>query len=415
MSERKQNFVRQWMDRAKDKFDMSGREVQAIMQKANIQNLDSKNDIATISRYLAANKPKPEPKPTPKPNPKDEARASGQVGPAYVTPDKTQGQVTSAVQPSPALGTTTREEYAAGGGGNIPARQPIIDRAVQQTGLSEASIRGIAADIGIANLDTNNDIRAIRNEIEKRETSRVESSPTYTSQVDQYNTLKDNFDKTTNDLTKYKGDYETLTSDYGDLERDYLDAQKDIEDFETNIGRYRDDISDYKDQISTFETDLAKYRTDYLGLSDKYQSALTGNQSLMRERDEAKRKFEEQSAAFEQAKGERDQYREAQVGAQLSGLRGGATVGGGNQSSYGTGGLASGRTGFSSSRKNRDQELADYFVQQGGATDSVLARDTPVVELMDRRRQGSGGASGQARSMTSGAGSGSYYASRFGG
>ena len=390
MSEKNSNnFVRQWMDRAKDKFDMSGREVQAVMRKANIQNLDSKNDIATISRYLKNNSPKAAPTPTPAPAP---------------TPT-----------PTPTPSTTTREEYAAGGGQDIPAKQPIIERAVQQTGLSEASVRGIAADLGIGNLDTNNDIRAIRNEIEKRETSRVESSPTYASQVDQYNTLKSDYDKTTSDLTTAVGAYNRLTADYGDLEKDYLDAQKNLETFEDNIGQYRDDITDYKSQINTFETDLAKYRTDYLGLSDKYQTALTGNQSLMRERDEAKKRFEEQSAAFEQAKGERDQYREAQVGAQLSGLRGGATAGGGNQSSYGTGGLTSGRTGFSSSRKNRDQELADYFVQQGGATDSVLARDTPVVELMDRRRQGSGGAPGQTRSMTSGAGSGSYYASRFGG
>ncbi len=239
--------------------------------------------------------------------------------------------------------------------------------------MSAANVKGIAKDIGIRSFDSDNDIRQVKAEIAKREETRVASSPTYTTQVESYNELKDDYDKANEELTTANTAVTTLTTDY-ETARTERDKYKD------DIDDYKDDIDDYKRRIEGYESDIGRYKTDFSTLTTQYQDALKGNQDLVAARDKAEQQFRDQTAAYEAAKGERDRYREAQVGAQLSGLRGGATSGGGNQTSYGSGdgNLASGRTGYSSARQDRDKGLADYVRQQGGATDSVLNREGPL-------------------------------------
>ena len=356
--------AREYMNKAKQKFGMSESQVRNLMKKANIRDLDSNNDIRGMQRVLDREKPKP----------------------------------TQSNKPTPATINSA------------------VNRAVEQTGLSAANVKGIAKDIGIQSFDSDNDIRQVKAEIAKREETRVTSSPTYTTQVDSYNTLKDDYDKANEELTTANTAVTTLTTNYGKLETDYKTARAERDKYKDDVKTYKDDIDDYKNRIKGYESDIGRYRADFSNLSSQYQDALKGNQELVAARDKAEQQFRDQTAAYEAAKGERDRYREAQVGAQLSGLRGGATSGGGNQTSYGGGGgdLASGRTGYSSARQDRDRGLADYVREQGGATDSVLNREGPVVQLIGRSQRSAGAASGQPRRMTSGAGTGSYYASRFG-
>ena len=344
-----------YLNRAKDKFDMSSNQVRSLMSKAGVRTLDSQNDLRKMDQYLKEqNKPSPSPQPS------------------------------------------------------------AVNRAVEQTGLSAANVQGIAKDIGIRTFDSDNDIRQVQEEIDKREEDRITSSTTYTTQVDNYNTLKDDYDKTNEELTTANTAVGTLTTNYGQLEKDYKTAQTERDSYKEFADEYKGEIDTYKSQIEGYQGDINRYKTDFSNLTSQYQEALRGNQDLVTARNEAEAKFREQTAAYEAAKSEADRYREAQVGAQLSGLRGGATAGGGNQTSYGGGSLASGRTGYTSSSQDSDRGLADYIREQGGATDSVLNREGPVVQLIGRGQQGSGAASGQPKRMTSGAGSGSYYASRFG-
>tara|TARA_B100000085_G_scaffold205297_3_gene188880 strand:- start:2739 stop:3665 length:927 start_codon:yes stop_codon:yes gene_type:complete len=298
---------KKWLDKAKDAFDMSGKEVRTLMRKANIQDLDSQNDIRTMRKYLKeqeASKPAPSPSPAPAPTP------------------------TPAPAPTPAPTPAQPEAEPE------PAPQPA-------------------------------------------------------------------------------------TTGY-DWKSAYEDKKEDYEDLDAKIGGLKDDLTKATTEISTLKGDVNKYKgyeTNFNRLSGLYDDVVSGNTTLTTERDDALKKLETQAAVLEEAQAERDRYREQSVNQQLAGIRGGATSGGANQSSYASSGsLASGRVGYSSAREqSRDKELADYFMQEGGATDSVLDRG-PVVELIDRQTgRGASSSGGRSRSMTTGAGTGSYYASRFGG
>lgn len=284
--------AKKWLRKAKDKFNMSGKQVRRLMRKAGVKDLDSRNDIRTMNRYLKEQN-KPDPTPDPKSDPK---------------PDPT---------PTPTPTTPT---------------------------------------------------------------------PTPTQ-----------------DGVDYKALYERQRKDYDSLQGDLRSATGDL-------GRYAGQISGFQNQISGYKNEIGR-------LTGLYEGAVKGNKTITAERDDLQKRFDAQTAEYEQAKSDADTYRERSVGQQLAAIRGGATTGGANQTSYAGGDLASGRTGYSSSKQDRDKGLADYVVEQGGATDSVLNREGPVVQLMDRRarRASRRRNRGQARSMTSGAGTGSYYASRFGG
>ena len=242
-------------------------------------------------------------------------------------------------------------------------------------------------------------------------------SKEYKSLNDKYTDLKDDYDKKAGAYDQKVTDYTTLTTNFGTISSENQKLRDSNEDYRDKIGGYETKISGYKDTIGGYDSKISKYKTDFSDLTDKYEGVVKSNTTLTSERDEAKKAMEAQSAAYESAKSERDLYREFSVGEQLAGLRGGATYGGANQTSYGSGDLASGRSGYSSSTQERDKGLADYVMQEGGATDSVLNREGPVVQLMGgNRRRGRGqSVTQEVAGRTSSGGTGSYYASRFGG
>ena len=292
---------KRWLEKAQNKFGLSKKGVRNLMRKAGVKDLDSRNDIQTMNRYIKnRDKPAPAPAPTPAPAPSPEP--------------------TPAPTPAPA-----------------PAPAP---------------------------------------------------TPTPAATESPYKTL-------------------------------YEDKKEQYDKVSGNLTKAREDIGRYTTKISGYETSIGKYKTDVERLTNQYETAVKGTKTLTTERDDLQKKFDTQTAEFEQMKSEAKADRELSINQQLAGIRGGATAGGSNQTSTGTGGigdLSSGRTGYSSSKQDRDKGLADYIMEQGGATDSVLNREGPVVQLMGRRDRER--APAQARrggqSRATGAGTGSYYASRFG-
>ena len=335
MSSQARAKAREYMNRAKDRFNMSESQVKDLMNKAGIKNLDSSNDIRQMNAEYQASQNN-------RPNQNNQANQNSR-------PQGTMGD-------------------------------PIIGQIVGTSGLSTGNIRGIADELGIVSIDSQNDINQIQAVIDSRNEDNIIASEPYTTLVDDYNTLSDDYTNVTNELTNYG----------------------------SQISGYEDQIRGFQDQIGGYETQIGQYKTDFDELTGRYEGAIS-------ERDDYMQRFSEQSDLYEQARAEADTYREQAVGRQLSGLRGGATSGGANQSSYGTSGsLASGRSGYSSSTRNREKGLADYVVEKGGLTDSVLKREGPVVEQLQGRDSSAAPSGGQRRGQTPSAGTGSYYASRFG-
>lgn len=173
----------------------------------------------------------------------------------------------------------------------------------------------------------------------------------------------------------------------------------------------RDQRNQYKSQVEGFNDQIANYTNQVNTLTGQYQSALQDAQANAKARDDFERQFQKASADYQAARAEADQYREEAVGQQLRAVRSGSTVGGANQTQNLTGGLASGRTGYSSDEGDISK-LAESMRAQGGLTDSVLSREGPVVQQLTR----GGGQAGKsaAKGTSSAAGTGSYYSSRFG-
>ena len=119
--------------------------------------------------------------------------------------------------------------------------------------------------------------------------------------------------------------------------------------------------------------------------------------------------FNKRTTEFEAAQAEAQMYRDQAVGAQLRALRSGATAGGGNQT-QGGGSLTGGRQ---STQRYDDKaiEIEKNIKAESGA----LSTKGPVVQKINtanRRQTAPQGAPNQ--NLASGAGSGGYYASRFG-
>ena len=160
----------------------------------------------------------------------------------------------------------------------------------------------------------------------------------------------------------------------------------------------RSAAADYSAQLNQYKSQLDNYRNQVSDLTSKYQSQFTAK-----------------SREYDEARAEADRYKEEAVGAQLRGLRSGATTSSRQDSGGGIGDLSGGRTRFSADIGDDSSRLADRVKDEGGLTDSVLNRKGPVVERMSSsaRRQ-SAPSSQPNRGLSRGAGTGSYYASRFG-
>ena len=188
------------------------------------------------------------------------------------------------------------------------------------------------------------------------------------------------------------------------------DYSGEIERYKSQISDFEDRIQDYDSRISGFNDQIANYTNQVNSLTGQYQNALKTAEANAQARDQFESQFNKASADFEAARAEADQYREEAVGQQLRAVRSGSTVGGANQSQNLAGGLASGRTGYSSDEGDISK-LAESMRAQGGLTDSVLSREGPVVQQLARGPAQAGKSA--SKGSGSSAGTGSYYASRF--
>ena len=188
------------------------------------------------------------------------------------------------------------------------------------------------------------------------------------------------------------------------------DYSGEIERYKQQIGDYERRVGDYENRIQGFNDQIANYTNQVNTLTGQYQNALKTAEANAQARDQFEAQFKQASADFEAARAEADQYREEAVGQQLRAVRSGSTVGGANQSQNLTGGLTSGRTGYSSDEGDISK-LAESMRAQGGLTDSVLSREGPVVQQLSRGGQRPGQSA--SKGSSSSAGTGSYYASRF--
>ena len=188
------------------------------------------------------------------------------------------------------------------------------------------------------------------------------------------------------------------------------EARSVARDYSGEIERYKSQIGDYENRIKGFNDQIANYTNQVNTLTGQYQNALKTAEANAQARDQFESQFKQASADYEAARAEADQYREEAVGQQLRAVRSGSAVGGANQSQNLTGGLTSGRTGYSSDEGDISK-LAESMRAQGGLTDSVLSREGPVVQQLSRGGQQPGKSA--SKGSSSSAGTGSYYASRF--
>lgn len=191
--------------------------------------------------------------------------------------------------------------------------------------------------------------------------------------ADRFKTQRDAFEKEVGDLRGriggLEGERDAALSDYRDLQSKYDDYKIEMEE---NVDRFR----------QQYETELAGRAADK-ELYDKKEAD-----------------FLDQLNA--QARAEAD--------AQLRDLRAGSTAAS-VIGSRGPASLTSGQT--TASRQEKGSVVG--IRPKVDATDSVLDRSGPVVQLINRiqARRPSGGSSG-AQSPLTGGGAGNYYASRFG-
>ena len=187
--------------------------------------------------------------------------------------------------------------------------------------------------------------------------------------------------------------YDSLLSQYNSLSGRIGDVQRDADD------RVRRAQDDFDRRFGSFRTEM---ESKLGGLQGRYDSEVEARKADKERFDAtlAEREADFLDQLNAQARAEAD--------AQLRDLRAGSTATA-TAGPRGIAGLASGQTTASRQEKGPMMDIRPEV----NATDSVLDRSGPVVQLIsrlrDRRPSGGGG-----RSPLSGGGSGNYYASRFG-
>jgi hypothetical protein len=193
-----------------------------------------------------------------------------------------------------------------------------------------------------------------------------------------------------------QSDYDSLLSQYNSLSGQIGDADRRAQRAEDDLRRARDD---FDRRFGSFRTEM---ESKLGGLQGRYDSEVEARKADKERFDTtlAEREADFLDQLNAQARAEAD--------AQLRDLRAGSTATA-TAGPRGVVGLASGQTTASRREKGPMMDVRPEV----NATDSVLDRSGPVVQLIsrlrDRRPSGGGG-----RSPLSGGGSGNYYASRFG-
>ena len=195
-------------------------------------------------------------------------------------------------------------------------------------------------------------------------------------------------------------------------------AQGDADRFKTQRDAFEEEVGNLRGKIGGLEGERDRALSNYQNLQsqyDDYKIEMQGNVDRFKQQYEAelagratdKELYEKKEADFldqlnAQARAEAD--------AQLRDLRAGSTAAS-ITGSRGPASLTSGQT--TASRQEKGSVVG--IRPQVDATDSVLDRSGPVVQLINRiqARRPSGGSS-SAQSPLAGGGAGNYYASRFG-
>lgn len=215
--------------------------------------------------------------------------------------------------------------------------------------------------------------------------------------------LRDTNEQLTDDNTRLTDERDTAIG-----ERDTAIGERD-----TAYGE-RDDAIGERD-AARGERDLYLGQRDTaIGQRDYYVGESQRNYGLYQDALESSQKFEDQVTGLQGQVEDRDQrlytYEQRDADAQLSGLRGGRSSGGSNQSTRYTGGsLASGggiRSSAQPSFRSEGTRVNRDYAGSGSTTNT-----SPVVARMRSRNYQSAGTS--SRSLASGSGGSGYYSRRF--
>lgn len=298
-----------------------------------------------------------------------------------------------------------------------------VREAKEATGLSGDEIRRIAQDLGIKNFNSKNErkrvvARARENQVQSAYQDVLGRDPDSGGQQHYINQLNegrsiaeirnemygsDEYQNKANAATTAANDRATEAENkYNELRGAYDDQ---ISGYQNTIRGLEDSISgirsEYEGQLSRFKSEMEEGIARYKGLYDTEVQGRADDRTKAQERLDAQEKdFIEQLNA----------QNRAEAAEQLRGLRAGSTA---SATARPTGavGLASGQTTASRQEKGPVMDVRPEV----NATDSVLDRSGPVVQLINnlRTRRPSGGGGG-GRSPLAGGGASNYYASRFG-
>ena len=290
-----------------------------------------------------------------------------------------------------------------------------VREAKEATGLSGDEIRRIAQDLGIKNFDSKKERnrvieRARENQITSAYNDILDRDPDAGGQEHYINQLNDgrSIAEIRNEMygsEEYQNNQNAVSDRADQFEQDYNDLRGEISGYQNTIRGLEDSIGgirdEYEGQLSRFKTEMEEGIAKYKGMYD------TEVQGRADDRTKAQEKLEAQEQDFLQ---QLNAQARAEAAEQLRGLRAGSTA---SATARPTGavGLASGQTTASRQEKGPVMDVRPEV----NATDSVLDRSGPVVQLINnlRTRRPSGGGGG-GRSPLAGGGASNYYASRFG-
>ena len=302
-----------------------------------------------------------------------------------------------------------------------------VREAKKETGLSGDEIRQIAQDLGIKNFNSRKErnrviARARENQVQSAYQDVLGRDPDAGGQQHYINQLNEGRDiaEIRNEMyssEEYQNNQNaaitaatSAANDRADrFERDYNDLR----------GQYDSQISGYQNTIRGLEDSISGIRSEYEGQLDRFKSEMeegiakykglydTEVQGRADDRTKAQERLEAQEQDFLQ---QLNAQARAEAAEQLRGLRAGSTAAA-TARPRGEVGLASGQTTVSRQEKGPVMDVRPEV----NATDSVLDRSGPVVQLINnlRTRRPSGGGGG-GRSPLAGGGASNYYASRFG-
>ena len=290
-----------------------------------------------------------------------------------------------------------------------------VREAKKETGLSGDEIRRIAQDLGIKNFNSKNErkrvvAKARENQVTSAYNDILDRDPDAGGQQHYINQLNDgrSIAEIRNEMygsEEYQNNQNAAVDRADKFEQDYNDLRGEISGYQDTIRGLEDSIGgirdEYEGQLSRFKTEMEEGIARYKGLYD------TEVQGRADDRTKAQEKLEAQEQDFLQ---QLNAQARAEAAEQLRGLRAGSTA---SATARPTGavGLASGQTTASRQEKGPVMDVRPEV----NATDSVLDRSGPVVQLINnlRTRRPSGGGGG-GRSPLAGGGASNYYASRFG-